>query len=123
MNKAQHNADETRNISNFIKGIAEQPNLLGLNAAIEAARAGDQGRGFGVAAEELRKLAISSADARGNIENSLNEMKDLIEMIITHMGKISNLAQTQAALTEEVNASVEEISKTSQDLVEFAKTI
>ncbi|PLR95724.1 methyl-accepting chemotaxis protein [Bacillus sp. T33-2] len=122
-NKAKSYADDTQNISNFIKGIADQTNLLGLNAAIEAARAGEQGRGFGVVADEVRKLAVSSADATGNIENSLNEMKDLIETIIHHMSKISNLAQTQAALTEEVNASVEEISQTSQDLVDFAKTI
>lgn len=122
-NKAKNSAEETQTISNFIKGIADQTNLLGLNAAIESARAGEQGRGFGVVADEVRKLAIHSADATGNIESSLNEMKDLIETIIIYMGKISSLAQNQAALTEEVNASMDEINEMAQSLVEFAKTI
>ncbi|PLT34535.1 PAS domain-containing methyl-accepting chemotaxis protein [Bacillus sp. V5-8f] len=122
-NRAKNSADETKNISNFIKGIADQTNLLGLNAAIEASRAGEQGRGFGVVADEVRKLAVNSSEATENIEISLNEMKELIETILTHMNKISSLAQTQAALTEEVNASVDEINEMSQSLVEFAKTI
>jgi PAS domain S-box-containing protein len=122
-NKAKRSAEETKNISNFIKEIANQTNLLGLNAAIEAARAGDQGRGFGVVAEEVRKLAIHSAEATGNIENSLNDMKELIETILKHIGNMSILTQNQAAFTEEVNASMDEINSMSQSLVNFAKTI
>lgn len=121
--KAKSSAEETQNISNFIKGIADQTNLLGLNAAIESARAGELGCGFGVVADEVRKLAINSAEATGNIESSLNEMKNLIEIILTYMDKISSLAQNQAALTEEVNASMDEINEMAQSLVDFAKTI
>lgn len=120
-NDAKQSADETQVISNFIKSIADQTNLLGLNAAIEAARAGEQGKGFGVVADEVRKLAVNSAEATGNIEMSLDTMKGSIDSIINQMAKISSLAQTQAALTEEVNASVEGINKMSQDLVDFAK--
>lgn len=122
-NKAKDNANETQIISNFIREIADQTNLLGLNAAIEAARAGEHGRGFGVVSEEVRKLATNSAEATVNIESSLTNMKDLIETIIKHMGNISNLAQTQAALTEEINATVDEINRMSKSLVEFAKTM
>lgn len=122
-NKAKISTDETRNISNFIKEIAEQTNLLGLNASIEAARAGDQGRGFGVVAEEVRKLAVSSADATGKIEYSLNEMKELIEQILGQIDNMSNMTQTQASLTEELNASIEGINHMSQSLVDFAKTL
>ena len=122
-NKVKVSTEETKNISNFIREIADQTNLLGLNAAIEAARAGEHGRGFGIVADEVRKLAVSSADATGNIENSLNEMNHLIEEILLHIGKMTTMTQTQAAFTEEVNASMEEINIMSQSLVEFAKTI
>lgn len=120
-NDAKQLADETKEISSFIKGIADQTNLLGLNAAIEAARAGEHGKGFGVVADEVRKLADNSAEATGNIEDSLNKMNHSIETIIQQMDVISDLAQTQAALSEQVNASVEEINQMSLGLVEFAK--
>lgn len=121
-NNAKQLADETKEVSNFIKGIADQTNLLGLNAAIEAARAGEHGKGFGVVADEVRKLADNSAEATGNIEQRLNEMKSSIDLIMEQMSVISDLSQAQAALAEQVNASVDEINHMSQDLVEFAKT-
>lgn len=114
-------ADETQLISNFIKGIADQTNLLGLNAAIEAARAGEHGKGFSVVADEVRKLAFNTAGATDNIESGLTKMKSAIDTILGHMTKISDLAQMQAALTEQMNASADEINGMSQDLVEFAK--
>lgn len=122
-NKAKESTEETKNISNLIREIADQTNLLGLNAAIEAARAGEQGRGFGVVADEVRKLAVNSAHATGNIENSLNEMKALIEEILDHIGNMTTMTQTQASLTEQLNASVEEINSMSQSLVDIAKSI
>ena len=121
-NNAKQLADETQQVSNFIKGIADQTNLLGLNAAIEAARAGEHGKGFSVVADEVRKLADNSSQATGSIEASLNEMKSSIDLIMEQMTIINDLAQAQAALAEQVNASVDEINNMSQDLVEFAKT-
>lgn len=81
--RVKDSTDETKDISSLIREIAEQTNLLGLNASIEAARDGKEGRGFGVVAEEVRKLAINSSDATGNIELRLNEMIQLIEEILT----------------------------------------
>ena len=115
-------ADETQEVSNFIKGIADQTNLLGLNAAIEAARAGEHGKGFGVVADEVRKLADNSSEATVTIEQRLNDMKKAIDLIMNQMTLINDLAQGQAALAEQVNASVDEINNMSQDLVDFAKS-
>lgn len=120
-NDAKVLADETQVISNFIKGIADQTNLLGLNASIEAARAGEHGKGFGVVADEVRKLAVNSAEATSNIESSLTQMKGSIDTILDYMNVINELVQTQAALTEQMNATADEINLMSQDIVEFAK--
>lgn len=118
---AQKSAESTREISSLIRGIAEEINLLGLNAAIESARAGEHGKGFAVVADQVRKLAISSSDATGDIEVSLEEMKRLIIVILNHMDQISELISSQAALTQQVNASVDEINELGKQLVQIAE--
>lgn len=122
-NQAKAGTEETKNISLFIREIAAQSNLLGLNAAIEAARAGEWGRGFGIVADEVRKLAVNSAEATENIENSLGEMNDLIGQIQRHISHMTMMTQSQAAVTEQLNASMEEISVMSQSLVDIVKAI
>lgn len=122
-NRAKVSADETQNISNFIREIANQTNMLGLNASIEAARAGELGRGFSVVADEVRKLAINSAGATENIEKSLGEMKDQIEKILFQISNMTTLTQSQAALTEQLNASMDEVNHMARAISDLTHQI
>ncbi len=114
---------ETDKVLVFIKEIANQTNMLGLNAAIEAARAGEHGRGFSVVAEEIRKLSTSSSEAVSKINGILIKSNEAVKRIVNEIEKNSLSTQQQAAATEEINASIEEVDAISDQLVALGKTL
>lgn len=116
-------SEKINEISLFIKEIADETKLLGLNAAIEAARAGDAGRGFGVVAEEIRKLSDQSKSTVPKINEFTNRIRKIVELASEKSQSSLHASQEQASATEEVTASIEEITAMSEKLNEIAGTL
>ncbi|MEL7293705.1 MAG: methyl-accepting chemotaxis protein [Pseudomonadota bacterium] len=126
-------------VMEIINGIAEQTNLLALNAAIEAARAGEQGRGFAVVADEVRSLAVRTVDAVSEISGTIDTMKKESAEVIQYIGQsessmaagrergqeamdalklITEKADEASHQTEVIFTSIKELATTSQSMAD-----
>ena len=102
-------SQEIGSIAGVIKEIADQTNLLALNAAIEAARAGEQGRGFAVVADEVRKLAERTGDATTEIANVISAIQTDTQKAVHEMSVVVELANSNAEIARQAGGSIDDI--------------
>lgn len=116
-------SEEINEVSAFIKEIADETKMLGLNAAIEAARAGEAGRGFGVVAEEIRRLSEQSKSTVPKIKKLTDDIILKVDMVGEKSKSSLASSQEQAAASQEITASIEEITTMSEELDRVAKDL
>lgn len=124
--QSTHAIEEVKNtddVLNFIKRVADQTNLLGLNAAIEAARAGDKGLGFAVVADEIRKLSLETVSSTEKIRQTLTNIQNSVNEITASIQHVVAVGHEQAASTDEISTLMLKIESMNKELNQYASQL
>ncbi|GHF97202.1 methyl-accepting chemotaxis protein [Thalassotalea marina] len=118
--KLSVNSSEIASVIDVIRGIAEQTNLLALNAAIEAARAGEQGRGFAVVADEVRTLASRTQESTQSIQNMIETLQNGVKEAVSSIGEGKQATITTVELSQKTLEALEQITLASSRVSDVA---
>ena len=110
--RLESDSNKVGSVLDVIKGIAEQTNLLALNAAIEAARAGEHGRGFAVVADEVRTLATSSKATTDKIQSTIEQLQNAAHSAVEVMSRGTEQATSSVETANKAGSSLETITST-----------
>ncbi len=121
--KIENAVEASMSIITSIQGIANQTNLLSLNASIEAARAGEAGRGFAVVAGEVRNLSESTKETTGKIGDLLTSVKNSVNDMLEKIVQISENVKDENTEMAEIHTTVRSLLQSADDIAEMAGTL